>query len=245
MYNAGMRQDRRPYRVKKFYLWLRSRYVDHFIRPQLDHLGVFPTMMKPWHIRINGPNIRIGDSVTIIAEPDSPTSIGVWGHEPDSGRIEIGNAVLLAPGVRLSASDSICIGDGCLIANGVYVTDSDWHGIYDRISRPKEPSPVNIGRNVWLGDHAVVLKGVTIGENSIVAARAVVTRDVPENAVVAGNPAKVVKQLDPNEPRITREEFFARPAELAEEYDRIDHMVLQSNGYINWLRTLIAPRRGD
>jgi acetyltransferase-like isoleucine patch superfamily enzyme len=51
-------------------------------------------------------------------------------------------------------------------------------------------TPVHIGDNVWLGDHATVLKGVTIGDNSVVAARAVVTRDVPANVIVAGNPAK-------------------------------------------------------
>ncbi len=236
-----MRQDRRPYLLKKYYLRFRQWYVQHFIRPQLDALGVYPTMMKPWHIQVNGPNIRIGDSVTIIAEPSSPTTIGVWGHEPDSGGVTIGNAVLLAPGVRISACEHITIGDSCLIANGVYITDSDWHGLYDRIERPATKTPVHIGRNVWLGDHSTVLKGVTIGDNSIVAARAVVTRDVPANVVVAGNPAVVVKQLDASRPMRTREEFFANPAALAEEYDRIDHMVLKDNGWFNWFRTLLKP----
>ena len=73
---------------------------------------------------------------------------------------------------------------------------------------------MHIGDNVWLGDHATVLKGVTIGENSVVAARAVVTRDVPANVVVAGNPAKVVKELDPERGFTTRMDYFADPAEL-------------------------------
>lgn len=240
-----MRQDRRPYQVKKAYLRFRLWYVNHFIRPQLDQLGVFPTVMRPWYVSISGPNIRIGDSVTLIAERASPTNIGVWGHDAESGSVTIGNSVLLAPGVRISACDSITIGDSCLIANGVYITDSDWHGLYDRVERPGEKTPVSIGRNVWLGDHSTVLKGVTIGENSVVAAQAVVTKDVPANSVVAGNPAKVVKQLDPDEPKVLREDFFAEPARLAEEYDRIDHMVLKDNGWLNWLRTLLAPRNTD
>ena len=240
-----MRQDRRPYLLKKTYLRFRLWYVNHFIRPQLDYLGVYPTMMKPWHIKVSGPNIRIGDSVTIIAEPSSPTTIGVWGHEPESGGVTIGDAVLLAPGVRISACDHITIGDSCLIANGVYITDSDWHGLYDRVERPLKKTPVSIGCNVWLGDHATVLKGVSIGDNSVVAAQSVVTRDVPENVVVAGNPAVVVKQLDATQEMRTRAEFFAHPAELAEEYDRIDHMVLKDNGWLNWIRTRLAPSVKD
>jgi acetyltransferase-like isoleucine patch superfamily enzyme len=86
-----------------------------------------------------------------------------------------------------------------MMANGTYITDSDWHTVYDRTQRsPEQPTPVHIGDNVWLGDHATVLKGVTIGDNSVVAARAVVTRDVPANVIVAGNPARVVKELDPS-----------------------------------------------
>lgn len=240
-----MREDRRPYLVKKYYLKFRSWYVEHFLRPQLDALGTYPTMMKPWHIRINGPNIKIGDAVTIVAEPESPTNIGVWGHEPGTGAITIGDAVFIGPGVRISACDHVEIGDSCLIANGVYVTDSDWHGLYDRVERPREQTPVRIERNVWLGDHCTVLKGVTVGENSVVAAQAVVSKDVPPNVVVAGNPAKIVKQLDEDAEFGTRKAFFSDPAEFAARYDRIDYMVLKDNGWLNWLRTLIAPRRGD
>ena len=82
-----------------------------------------------------------------------------------------------------------------MMANGVYITDSDWHGIYDRTKRGEEICPVHIENNVWLGDGAKVLKGVRIGENSIVGAGAIVSRDVPANVVVAGNPAEIVKQL--------------------------------------------------
>ena len=68
----------------------------------------------------------------------------------------------------------------------------------DRPPRPKlKTAPVIIGNNVWIGMNATILKGVTIGDNSVVAAGSVVTKSVPANVVVAGNPAVVIKKLDP------------------------------------------------
>lgn len=240
-----MRRDLRPYWVKKLYLAFRHRYTEHFIRPKLDALGEHHTFMKPWCTRISGPNIRIGESVTVISEPDRPVNIGVWGREPDLGGITIGHAVLISPGCRISASAHISIGDGTMLANGVYVTDSDWHGIHDRIARPTEDTPVTIGRNVWLGDSSIVLKGVTIGDNSIVGAGAVVSRSVPANVIVAGNPARVVRELDPDQGFHTRVDFFADPEGHQRFFDAVDRQVLQANSFWRWLRALVWPTRRD
>lgn len=240
-----MRQDRRPYYIKKIYLAYRAWYTNHFLAPKCDYLGEHHTFMKPWLTHISGPNIRIGKCATVISEPESPVRIGVWGHEPHLGKIEIGDYVLISPGSRISASDEIIIGDSVMMANGVYITDSDWHGIYDRVSRPKEAFPVHIGNNVWLGDHSTILKGVTIGDNSIIAANAVITRDVPANVVMAGNPAKIVKELDPSQGFRTRADFFQDPESLARWFDKIDRMVLKRNGLFNWLRALIWPTSKD
>lgn len=240
-----MRQDRRPYWVKKTYCALRQRYTEHFLVPACDRLGPHHTVMKPWYVSISGPNIRIGDCATIIGEPDSRVKIGVWGREADTGRIDIGDYVLISPGTRISASDSIVIGNAVMMAHGVYVTDSDWHGLYDRTARDPAARPVVIEDNVWLGDRCTVLKGVTIGANSVVGAGAVVSRSVPANVVVAGNPARVVKSLDPDRGFRTRADFFADPERLAEFFDGVDRMVLRENGFFNWLRTGLWPRRGD
>ena len=70
------------------------------------------------------------------------------------------------------------------------------HGFSNETRGTTYPSPVNIGENVWIGSSATILPGVTIGDNSIIAAGAVVTKDVPENTVVAGVPAKILKKLD-------------------------------------------------
>jgi acetyltransferase-like isoleucine patch superfamily enzyme len=237
-----MREDLRPYWVKKCYLNFRHWYAEYFLRPECEYLGPWHTIMKPWYVSISGNNIRIGRSFTAIGEPGNRVEIGVWGREHGKGRVEIGDCVLMSPGSRISASDEVVLGDGVMLANGAYVTDSDWHTIYDRTVRAEEPSPVHIGRNVWLGDGSTVLKGVSIGENSVVAARAVVTRDVPANVVVAGNPAKVVKELDPEREFTTRMDYFADPEELERFFEAINKEVLADNSFWRWFWSVIYPR---
>lgn len=236
-----MREDLRPYWAKKLYLRFTRWYVDYFLAPECESLGPYHMFMQPWHVRISGDNIRIGRSFTGIGAPGARMEIGVWGRAAGEGRIEIGDACLMSPGSRLSASDEIVLGDGVMLANGAYVTDCDWHTIYDRMQRT-DPAPVRIGDNVWLGDHATVLKGVTIGDNSVVAARAVVTRDVPANVVVGGNPAKIIKELDTAREFHTRMDYYADPASLAEFFDGVDRMVLKGNSFWRWLWSMVYPR---
>ena len=240
-----MRQDRRPYWVKKLYLRYRRWYTNHFLKPACDYLGDYHTCMKPWYISISGPNISIGKCATIIGEPDNRVKIGVWGREPETGSIEIGDYVMISPGTRISASDQVTIGHSVMMANGVYITDCDWHGVYDRTKRDDRVAPVVIKDNVWLGDHATILKGVTIGENSVVAAGAVVSRDVPPNVIVAGNPATIVKELDTEREMVRRADYFSDPAGLEKFFDQVDHMVLSQNGFFNWLRALVWPNARD
>ena len=197
--------------------------------------------MKPWYVSISGNNIHIGRCFTAIGEPGNRVEIGVWGRADGEGRVQIGDCVLMSPGSRISASDEVVLGDGVMLANGAYVTDSDWHTIYDRTRRAERSTPVRIGDNVWLGDHATVLKGVSIGANSVVAARAVVTRDVPANVVVAGNPARVVKDLDPERGFTTRMDYFADPAELERFFDAINREVLAGNSFWRWLWSVVYP----
>ena len=130
----------------------------------------------------------------------------------EKGQCTIGDFTLLN-GALIMAEEKIDIGSHCLISWNVGIADSDFHPLEpaqrlidaqalapyfaDRPPRPElKPAPIKIADNVWIGMNAVILKGVTIGENSVVAAGAVVTRSVSPNTVVAGNPAVVIKQFE-------------------------------------------------
>lgn len=239
-----MIKDHRPYVVKKAYLKLQKFYVRHFLRPQMDHLGRGFTFMRPWHVELFGAPIRIGRFATVIATPDKKIRLSVWPAEADQGHITIGDYCLISPGVRISSAVGITIADNCMIANGAYITDSDWHGIYNRLSFGRA-APVVIEKNAWIGDSAIVCKGVTIGENSIIGAGAIVVSSVPANSVAAGNPARVVKRLDPAETFTTRAQFFADPARLSRDFMTWEQAMLRGNTLFGWLRHLLFPARGD
>jgi acetyltransferase-like isoleucine patch superfamily enzyme len=144
--------------------------------------------------------------------------------------------------VRISSAAAVTIGDNCMLASNAYLTDSDWHGLYDRLSIGRS-APIRLGENVWIGDSAIVCKGVAIGRNSIVGAGAVVTQSLPENCIAAGNPARVVRTLDPSRPMTRRESLFSDPSRLAADFDRMDRARLKGNTLAHWLRTLIRPSR--
>jgi acetyltransferase-like isoleucine patch superfamily enzyme len=157
------------------------------------------------------------------------------------GEIVLGDFSLVCPGVRIQAAKSITMGEGVMLAQGSYVTDADWHGIHDRCMPVGQAAPVRIGDNVWIGDHAIVCKGVTIGDNSIVGAGAVVARDVPANSVAAGNPARVVKELDPDIPVKGRRAIFDNFEETKAVLDEADKDAHKDNTFLGWLRYLVKP----
>jgi acetyltransferase-like isoleucine patch superfamily enzyme len=237
-----VRKDYRPYVLKKGWLKFQKFYTRHFLEPQLQSLGRGFLFLGPWHVEIFGGPIHIGQYATVIATPDKKVRLSVWPESPDQGHIQIGDYTLICPGVRISAAQEIVIEDNCMLASGVYITDSDWHGIYDRVSMGRA-EPVRLGRNVWVGDSAIVCKGVTIGDNSIIGAGAIVVSSIPANCVAVGNPARVVKTLDPNETFTTRAHFYADPGRLAREFVRWEQAVLKGNTIFGWLRHLICPRR--
>ena len=93
--------------------------------------------------------------------------------------------------LNLSCFEKITIGNGVVISENVTVRDSDDHEIVG--STKPMTMPIAIGNHVWIGMNVTVLKGVKIGDGSIIAAGAVVTKDVPENCLIAGVPARIVK----------------------------------------------------
>jgi len=239
-----MRKDHRPYAVKRAWHKFQKYYTAHFLRPQFDALGDGYAFMSPWHVELFGGPIDIGRCATVIATSDKKVRLSVWPEKAGNGFIRIGDYNLICPGVRVSSAIGIRIEDNCMLANGVYITDSDWHGIYDRVSLGRA-EPVHLGRNVWVGDSAIVCKGVTIGENSIVGAGAIVVDDIGPNCIAAGNPARVVRHLDPDERFTTRAHWYGDTARLAREFVRWEQAVLRGNTVFGWLRHVLFPSQGD
>jgi acetyltransferase-like isoleucine patch superfamily enzyme len=108
------------------------------------------------------------------------------------GKLRVGDRVFFNNGVFISCVHEITIGDDVAIANFAYLTDSDSHGVEGRKVRE---APITIGNGAWIGAKAIILPGVTIGSRALVAAGAVVTKDVPDDTLVGGNPARIIREL--------------------------------------------------
>jgi maltose O-acetyltransferase len=154
-----------------------------------------------WRLRKVG---SIGPHATVLGKPivdATDIEIGehfkIWsGHRQTLvtgwGRIRIGDRVFVNSGTVVFSVVEVTIGDDVALANEAYVMDSDSHGLE---GRPAREAAVRIGDGSWIGARAILLPGVTIGTRCVVAAGAVVSRDVPDDTLVAGNPARVVRDL--------------------------------------------------
>lgn len=155
----------------------------------------------------NKNNVIIGDNTFILGRILSE----------NNGKVIIGNNTSIRDNVSIRCSNKITIGDNVIFSFNIVVTDNNNHPINpeDRLKmiqsgwstdpwnlKYSESSPVKIGNNVWVGQNSFIMKGVNIGDNSIVAAATVVTKNVPENSIVAGNPGKIVKSDIQNTKRI-------------------------------------------
>ncbi len=109
--------------------------------------------------------------------------------------IHIGKNVFINSGCCFQDQGGIVLGDGCLIGHQVVIATLN-HDLDPKKRGGMYPAPVVLGKNVWVGAHATILAGVTIGEDSLFAAGAVVTKNVPAGVVAGGVPARVIRQLD-------------------------------------------------
>ena len=117
----------------------------------------------------------------------------------DCGKnITVGKNVFINSGCKFQDQGGITIGDDTLIGHNVVLATLN-HGIAPEERHDLFPAPIHIGKNVWIGANAVVLPGVAIGDHAVIAAGAVVTKDVPANAVVGGIPAKVIRLIKSGE----------------------------------------------
>lgn len=109
----------------------------------------------------------------------------------DNAKLELGSGYLNAF-VQIICADSISIGNDVAIARDVIIRDTDAHDILD--SKHKKTKPVKIGNHVWIGTRAIIMKGVTIGDGAIIGAGAIVTKNIPAKSIVAGVPARVIRE---------------------------------------------------
>jgi acetyltransferase-like isoleucine patch superfamily enzyme len=171
---------------------------------RLDEGAVLGPSARIRNIHGETDKIRVGRHSHVLGE------LLTFRH---GGEIQVGSWCYVGEGTRIWSAVSIVIGDRVLISHCANIFDNLTHplGAKDRHQQVKqilnaghprhislEESPVRICDDAWIGANAIVLRGVSIGEGGVVAAGAVVTKDVPPFSVVAGNPAVVIKELPPD-----------------------------------------------
>jgi maltose O-acetyltransferase len=139
----------------------------------------------------NGGRMLIGSRVQLVSTVAKLELVTFEG-----GTLEVGERTLVNYGSSIAAADHIRIGARCLIGTHAIIMDNDFHRIEPERRLEAPPSkPIVIGDNVWLGARVIVLGGVTIGDDSCVAAGSVVVDDLPPRSLAAGVPARVIRSL--------------------------------------------------
>ena len=152
-----------------------------------------------WHARIDGgERLELFGRAGVNRSPAGRLRLGRWvrfyGHvhiylDAPGATVQIGTGTYLNRRTEITCRSSVTIGQGCAISWDVLITDTDYHSIDGNAST----IPVTIGNDVWVGARATIMKGVTIGDGAVIAAGAVVSRNVPPRALVAGQPARVIR----------------------------------------------------
>lgn len=160
-------------------------------------IAVARGILNKWKFNKSGKLLRMEKGVRVMKNNGTVTlgnKVFLHRHVKLSaygGSIEIGNNSYIGDRTEIHAGKSVKIGNGVNIAWDCNILDRDYHAFE---SENEVVKSVVIEDHVWIGVRSVILKGVTIGEGAVVAAGSVVTRDVPPGCLVAGNPAKVIRE---------------------------------------------------
>lgn len=131
----------------------------------------------------------------LIGAPVSDTVTVFPPFTSDFGKnITLGKRIFINSGCRFQDQGGVSIGDDCLIGHNVVIATLN-HDLAPNRRADMHPAPVAIGRNVWVGANATILPGVTVGDDAVIGAASVVTKDVPAGAIVVGSPARVVRSV--------------------------------------------------
>jgi len=192
------------YRLSQWLRGKRNMLYTLWIRNFLGEVGEKCFFCYPLRLQGGGSHrIRIGNRTSIQAY----SILGCWErygkdehYEPE---IIIGNDCSIGEFCHITAINKITIGDGLLTGRFVYIGDNAHGGLsWEEADTPPakrhliSKGEIMIGRNVWIGDKVTILGGVTIGDNVIIGASSIVTHDVPSDRMVAGMPAKLIKNLE-------------------------------------------------
>lgn len=192
-----------PYKLHKKIISVRNFFYTMWIKNFLGSVGDQSRICYPCSLQGGGQkNISIGDNTVI----NGTSILGCWikygNQQFPKASITIGNHCSIGEYNHITSCNKITIGDGLLTGRYVVISDNSHGGLskeesmIEPVKRDlKSKGEVVIGNNVWLGDKVSVLSGVHIGNNVIVAANAVVTKDLPDWCVAAGVPARVVKMV--------------------------------------------------
>lgn len=136
--------------------------------------------------------LRMDDQSCLTVNGDFNIFYGADISLYNGAKLTLGSGFINA-GAQIRCGNSIEIGNDVCLGRNFFVQDSDFHSIYDKEGNEKcNSAPVVIGNHVWIGANVTVLKGVTIGDNAVIGAGSVITKDVPANTAVAGVPGKII-----------------------------------------------------
>ena len=187
-------------KIKALRIIMSLTYYRSMFEKECASCGRNPRVYSP--IGIKGLcYFTIGDDFKI----DYHSIIEAWdkhGNQSFTPRVRVGNNVSLGKNCHIGSINSIIIEDNVLMGSNVMIIDHN-HGSIDysdlsippRLRPLSSNGPIHICKNVWIGEKVSILSGVTIGENSIIGANSVVTKDIPSNVVACGIPAKVIKKI--------------------------------------------------
>ena len=158
-----------------------------------------------FHYKVSGNNFYINNKGTIILDenvylhsfPDGSSFRTALSTYYPEAKITIGKNSSLN-GTVIHCNEKVAIGENCLFGPGVIICDNNSHNVViNTIERRKKPksAPITFEDNVWVGMNTLILKGVNIGKNSIIAANSVVLKDIKSNSLYGGNPARFIRSI--------------------------------------------------
>lgn len=188
-----------PRRVFNFWEYIKTCIYTGWASRNFKHIGKSARFISTFQLLKGEEYISIGDNV-IFRKHCVLTAWDKYGLDGFTPKIHIGDSCSFGEYNHITAINCIEIGDNLLTGRWVTISDNG-HGGTDYLSLQTPPikrrlhskGSVKIGNNVWIGDKATILPGVTIGDGVVVGANSVVTKDIPNYCVVAGNPARIVK----------------------------------------------------